>query len=506
MPSTLLIRPDASVSIGTGHIMRMIALGQAWQAQGGEVHFLCAEITPALEQRLASEGFHLLRIHATLGSQEDLSETMRLISEILQADRQNARVVLDGYHFGSDYQLGIKAAGFKLLVVDDYGHADFYHADWVLNQNISAREELYAKRSPDTKLLLGPKFAMLRKEFLAYKGWQREIAPVAKKILVTLGGSDPDNVTLKVIQALIDLDLHVKVVVGGSNPHLREIENFIQSQNNSTAFVELIVNSTNMPELMAWADVAVAAAGSTCWELAFMGLPSLLVILAENQVGIAKELESAGFGVRLGRGADFDYKLFQIALVRVSKNLAQRHKTSIAGRSLLDGMGCHRTVCQLNQSSAVCLRPVLDSDIELLWEWANDPVTRQNSFDSAKIPWEEHRDWCRKKLTDADCRLWIASNGGSAPVGCVRFDCEESEATISLTVAPSARGKGYGTQIIQQACERLFAESPFRLVHAYIKPNNIASVKVFEAAGFRYDSDAVCKEQACRYYTLHAKS
>jgi spore coat polysaccharide biosynthesis predicted glycosyltransferase SpsG len=180
MPSTLLIRADASVSIGTGHIMRMIALGQAWQAQGGEVHFFCAEITPALEQRLASEGFHLSRIHSPLGSQEDLSETIHLISETLQVDRQNARVVLDGYHFGSGYQLGIKAAGFKLLVVDDYGHADFYHADWVLNQNISAREELYAKRSPDTKLLLGPKFVMLRKEFLAYKGWQREIAPVAK--------------------------------------------------------------------------------------------------------------------------------------------------------------------------------------------------------------------------------------------------------------------------------------------------------------------------------------
>ena len=231
MPSTLLIRADASVSIGTGHIMRMIALGQAWQAQGGEAHFFCAEITPALEQRLASEGFHLSRIHSPLGSQEDLSETILLISETLQADGQNARVVLDGYHFGAEYQLGIKAAGFKLLVVDDYGHADFYHADWVLNQNISACEELYAKRSPATKLLLGPKFAMLRKEFLAYKSWQRETAPVAKKILVTLGGSDPDNVTLKVIQALIDLDLHVKVVIGGSNPHLREIENFLHSQN-----------------------------------------------------------------------------------------------------------------------------------------------------------------------------------------------------------------------------------------------------------------------------------
>ena len=346
MPSTLFIRADASVYIGTGHIMRMIALGQAWQAQGGEVYFLCAEITPALEQRLASEGFHLLRIDATLGSQEDLSDTMHLIAETLQADRQNARVVLDGYHFGSDYQLGIKAAGFKLLVVDDYGHADFYHADWVLNQNISAREELYAKRSPATKLLLGPKFAMLRKEFLAYKGWQREIAPVAEKILVTLGGSDPDNVTLKVIQALIDLDLHAKVVIGGSNPHLCEIENFIQSQNDSTALIEVVVNATNMPELMAWADVAITAAGSTCWELAFMGLPSMFVILAENQLEIAMQLDAEGFGICLGNWGGLKNDKLAEAISALARDNNFLKIVSKIGRGLVDGEGT-AAICKI---------------------------------------------------------------------------------------------------------------------------------------------------------------
>jgi UDP-2,4-diacetamido-2,4,6-trideoxy-beta-L-altropyranose hydrolase len=338
MPPTLLIRADASVTIGTGHIMRMIALGQAWQAQGGEVHFLCAEITSALEERLASEGFQLSRISAVLGSQEDLSETTHLITDTLQADTQNARVVLDGYHFGSDYQLGIKAAGFKFLVVDDYGHADFYHADWVLNQNISAREELYAKRSPDTKLLLGPKFAMLRKEFLPYKGWQREIAPVAKKILVTLGGSDPDNVTLKVIEALIDLDLHVKVVVGGSNPHLREIENFIQSQNDSTALIEMIVNATNMPELMAWADLTVAAAGSTAYELAFMRLPSVIFTIVENQNKNARELIGCGIFVDFGNESRNFFQWLS------ESNYAKRVQMSIEQAKLIDGFGVNRIV------------------------------------------------------------------------------------------------------------------------------------------------------------------
>lgn len=489
--------------MGTGHVMRMIALAHAWQDCGGETVFLCAEITPALKARLKEEGFLLEKFEASPGSREDLEATCAAIA-FYGAD--SIPVALDGYQFDADFQLGLKKAGCRLLVMDDYGHAGFYHADWVLNQNISAREEIYARRAPRTHLLLGTKFALIRREFLKYRGWQRQFPDTARKVLVTLGGSDPDNVTGKVIEALGPLDIEVKVVVGGSNPHLPELQQAVERLKTRPAKIELVQNPTDMPGLMAWADLAIAAGGSTAWELAFMGLPSLFMILAENQVGIATELESAGFGVCLGEGVDFDKGQLQIALRRFLENPAQRHKTSIAGRNLVDGMGCHRTVRRLNQSATICLRPVSHSDIELLWDWANDPVTRQNSFDSAKIPWEEHSSWCKKKLSDADCRLWIASNGGSAPVGCVRFDCKESEATISLTVAPSARGKGYGAKIIQQGCDRLFAESSFRLVHAYIKPDNIASVKVFEAAGFRYDSDAVCKQQAGRHYTLSAKS
>jgi len=503
MPSTLLIRADASISMGTGHVMRMIALAQAWQDGGGEVVFLCAEITPALEARLKEEGFLLEKIQASPGSREDLEATCAAIARY---GADSIPVALDGYQFDSDFQLGLKKAGCRLLVMDDYGHAAFYHADWVLNQNISAREELYASRAPHTRLLLGTKFALLRREFLKYRGWQRQIPEIARKVLVTLGGADPDNVTGKVIEALSPLDLEVKVVVGGSNPHLPALREAVVSRKTQPAKIELIVNPTDMPGLMAWADLAIAAGGSTAWELTFMGLPSLFMILAENQAAIATELESAGVGICIGRVADFDKDELQIALRRVLENSAERHRTSSAGRNFVDGMGCHRTACQLNQTSPICLRPVSYSDIELLWEWANDPVTRQNSFDSAKIPWEEHSAWCQKKLADADCRLWIASNGGNAPVGCVRFDGKESEATISLTVAPNARGKGYGTKIIQQACDRLFAESPLRVVHAFIKPENIASVKVFEAAGFGYDSDAVCKSQSGRHYTLHAKS
>ena len=498
----LLIRADASVSIGTGHIMRMIALGQAWQAQGGEVYFLCAEITPALEQRLASEGFHLSRIHATLGSPEDLSETMRLISETLQADRQNARVVLDGYHFGSDYQLGIKAAGFKLLVIDDYGHADFYPADWVLNQNISAGEELYAKRSPATKLLLGPKFAMLRKEFLAYKGWQRKIAPVAKKILVTLGGADPDNVTLKLIQALIDFDLHVKVVIGGSNPHLREIENFIQSQNNSTALIEVTVNATNMPELMVWADIAVAAAGSTSWELAFMGLPNLVFILADNQVEIAEGLSARQVATSIGRPSPDSFVYFKDKLGQLSVSHAERYRISQVGRELVDGSGAKRVLARM-VADALLLRRVEPGDFKILWEWANDPLVRLSSFEADSIPWEDHLDWCNRKMADTSCYFYLVSFQSGEPIGQVRFDIENQEAIISIGLALSLRGRGLGLAVLLTATALFFENSNAKKIHAFIKRTNHASMRLFELAGFHWLEETQCKSQTAYHYIFN---
>jgi UDP-2,4-diacetamido-2,4,6-trideoxy-beta-L-altropyranose hydrolase len=343
---TLRIRADASVSMGTGHVMRMIALAQAWQDEGGEAVFLCAEITPALEARLKEEGFLLEKIQAFPGSREDLEATCAAIA-LYGAD--SIPVAVDGYQFDADYQLGLKKAGCRLLVMDDYGHAAIYHADWVLNQNISAREELYASRAPHTRLLLGTKFALLRREFLKYRGWQRQIPEIPRKVLVTLGGADSDNVTSKIIQALAPTDVEVKVVVGGSNPHLPELEQAVENLKTLPAKIQLVVNPADMPGLMAWADLAIAAGGSTAWELAFMGLPSLFVILAENQVGIATELESAGFGVCLGKGIDLGKDNLAETDFFHTINAKFLHAVSSLGRKLVDGLGTQRMVSQIKE-------------------------------------------------------------------------------------------------------------------------------------------------------------
>ncbi|MFM7449166.1 MAG: UDP-2,4-diacetamido-2,4,6-trideoxy-beta-L-altropyranose hydrolase, partial [Leptolyngbyaceae cyanobacterium] len=271
----IVIRADASIRMGTGHVMRCIALAQAWQQEGGQVLFVMGIESPLLEVRLQAENMGVMHLSASLGSDEDVRQTVEIAQQV-NADW----IVVDGYQFGTAYQRGIKDAGFKLLIVDDYGHAEHYCADLVLNQNIGASEDLYANREAYTQLLLGTQYVLLRKEFWPWQGWQRQVPVIARKVLVTLGGSDPENVTLKVIQALQQLkleELEVVVIVGGSNPHYEQLQAAVQS---SSCQISLQQNVTNMPKLMAWADVAIAAGGSTNWELVFMRLPTLIISLA----------------------------------------------------------------------------------------------------------------------------------------------------------------------------------------------------------------------------------
>jgi spore coat polysaccharide biosynthesis predicted glycosyltransferase SpsG len=253
----------------------------------------------------------------------------------------------------------------------------------VLNQNIDAERLAYDCDS-DTELLLGTDYAMLRPEFQSWRGWQREIPEVARKVLVSMGGGDPDNVTLKVVQALRQTgisDLEARVVVGPANPHLEALR---QATAHSTG-IELLYDVTNMPELMAWADVAVSAGGSTCWELAFMGLPSVVLVLAQNQRGIAQGLDETGAAVNLGWHEDTSVEQIKNALFQLMRAPAVLGEMSRRGQELVDGDGVKRVAAKLRRVG-ITLRAMSADDCRLVWDWANEPETRASSFSPNPIP------------------------------------------------------------------------------------------------------------------------
>jgi len=484
LSQALVIRADASARIGTGHMMRCLALAQNWRRSGRTVIFVSAETTPALHTRLATEGFQSVQITAAPGTAQDVTETAEV------AKTRNASwVVADSYQFGGDYQRGIRAAGIRLLFIDDYGHAGEYTADLVLNQNLSPKAASYARRDPQTRLLLGPQYALLREEFLRWSDWQREIPAVARKVLVTLGGSDPDNVTAQVVKALHGLDVEVRVVLGGSNPHFESLSTAVSPPSS------LIRDATNMPELMAWADVAVAAGGTTSWELAFMGLPSLVLVLAENQRGIAVALEQSDIARKTAVG-QLGSDLANLLNDRELRSLLSRQ-----GKRLVDGYGASRVATCLF-APLLELRRVRPQDSRLIWEWANEPEARAVSLSQNPIPWEVHEKWFASRVDSPSCLFYIAGNGHEAHLGQIRYDVAGDTAVLSLSLAKQARGQGIGPALISRGSERCFADSSVTLIRAYVKPDNQASIHAFLKAGFTDDGTAEVSGTLMRQFIM----
>ena len=485
----LLIRADASTQIGTGHLMRCLALAQALKDAGGNVVFITACQSDDLLQRLREEGFNIHILAHPYPDPGDWDYTKDIL-----AAHPDAWVVLDGYHFDGVYQQRVKDTGHRLLVIDDMAYLKHYYADIVLNQNLHAGRLQYSCE-PYSRLLLGTRYALLRREFLAWRGWKREIPELARRVLVTMGGGDPENHTLKVIKALQNVEvpgLEAVIVIGASNPHAEVLEARIKQ---STIPIRLIRNAENMPELMAWADVAVSSAGATTWELLFLGVPTLLLVLADNQRYVAEHVESESAGRTLGWAKNISVEPLAKAVALLLKDLDWRTKAVKNARQIVDGQGAQRVVASIQEARAcgLRLRPVRQEDCYLLWEWANDPIVRAASFSSEVIPWEEHVRWFRTKLSDPSHYCYILVSEEGIPVGQVRFDTSGGEAESSISIAPNFRGHGYGAKAIRIASKRLFQDAAINRIYAHIKSNNNASICAFREAGYKMAEIKVVK-------------
>ena len=339
-PGTLLIRADASVSIGTGHVMRCLALAQAWQDQGGRAIFAVSDPPASVCQRLESERIEIWRTKGEPGSAHDARST----TEIARA-HDSKWIVVDGYHFGAAYQRELRAAGLRVLFVDDNGHAEFYLADLILNQNIHASENFYKQRDSHTRSLLGPRYCLLRREFEHWNGWKRDVSVLGRKVLVSMGGSDAGNATERVIFALKTIQvqgLDVIVVVGGANPHL----DLIESAAHSAGF-RVMKDVTDMPKLLAWADVIVAAAGSICWEICAMALPAVLIVTASNQVAVAQCLAELQVAFRLDSGVEGITRELPALLTKLIESRELRQRLSSRAAGLVDTEGSARVVQEI---------------------------------------------------------------------------------------------------------------------------------------------------------------
>ena len=340
----LLIRADATAALGTGHVMRCIALAQAWRAAtGGEPVFASAgELAPGLRARVETAGGRVCTLGPVVpGGADDRAAFCRLIRAL-----RPQRVVVDCYAVDEAYQRGVTEAGVPFLMLDDHRNQVAFCSDWVLNQNLHASEAFYASVRGAPRYLLGPRHALLRREFVERGAPQRDPARRVRELLVTPGGSDPHNVTelcVAAVAKLGDFGLHTTAVLG---PSVADADAVAARLRGLLPPARLTVarDVRDMYPLMARADVAITAAGSTTLETSFMGLPSLWVVVADNQVDQAEAAAAAGMAELLGAAPGLTPESVARALEALLQDPDRRAAYARRSQLACDGRGAERVV------------------------------------------------------------------------------------------------------------------------------------------------------------------
>lgn len=500
-PGTLILRADAGTAMGTGHVMRSLALAEAWRSAGGRSVML-GHCGAALAARIQAHGFEHVTLQRPETTAEELAARLRPMAEHARGDR--TWVALDGYTFEGACQAVVRQLGMRLLVIDDLAHLDRYQADVLVNGNLGAETRDYAYDEGGL-LLLGPGFALLRPEFRDAPA-ERVVPKAVRKVLVVLGGSDPGNVTGVVIDGLgrlADLGLEARVVVGPANPHLETLR--AQATRSATR-VELLANPPDMPRLMAEADLAISAAGTTCWELARMGLPALLVVVADNQEHIAGAVERAELAESLGRAERLTPEGVAGAMRRLCADAERRRSYAARGPRVIDARGADRVVAVMRAldgelpAEEVTLRFARPDDLVPLWRLSNEPSVRRSSMCSERITLEEHTEWFTERLLSPGVRMWVLDFHGVV-LGHVRYVYETPRmAEISLAVAPAFRRRGLALRLITQTREDACAELRAEQVRAIVRVENEASAAAFRRAGYRYAETRLVRGQKCRIF------
>jgi UDP-2,4-diacetamido-2,4,6-trideoxy-beta-L-altropyranose hydrolase len=339
----IIIRTDASSSIGIGHVMRCLTLAEELKRHNVNISFICREEVGHLNELIEQRGF---RVH-TLPANLDFVSDRVLTQEIIESQFKLPEwLVADHYGIDIAWESSFRDQVKKIMVIDDL--ADRNHdCDVLLDQNYSINENRYEKLVPGHCIqLLGPKYALLRLQFLEAREKSGKREDEVSKLFVFMGGADTDNVTCKVLKAIQILnrsDIATDVVVGVSNPYRDEVEKLASMIPNTRCYFQV----EDMVSLMATADLSIGGSGTTTWERCCVGLPSIVISIAENQIGIADNLEKKGVIINLGWHEKVKINNIKFALENLLERPDIRKQMRLKSLELVDAYGTNRVAREL---------------------------------------------------------------------------------------------------------------------------------------------------------------
>lgn len=351
----IVFRVDASSQIGTGHFMRCLTLADALKQRGTQIRVLSRHLPGHLRDMLAAKEHEFMPLNSS--SSEAISDDLAQSHWLGTSQRVDAQatvqalsdqtwdwLVVDHYALDARWESALRQTAKNILAIDDIANRQ-HDCDVLLDQNLYAdMDTRYTGKMPaHCRLLLGPRYALLREKF---RQLHEQVTPrtgPVKRVLVFFGGVDTGNCTARAIEALANIggyDLHVDVVIGAQHPCREQIESE-SAQYGFTCHVQ----TARMAELMAAADLAIGAGGAASWERCCLGLPALIVALADNQIDIARTLDLFGANIYLGKLEIASAPLMRRAILDLMNDQSRLEALSEKSYSLVDGLGSAR-LCQ----------------------------------------------------------------------------------------------------------------------------------------------------------------
>jgi len=351
----VVFRTDASTALGSGHVMRCLTLAEELRSHGAAVAFACRTHQGHMSDLIADRGFVVFRLSV---ADPDASRRDAALETSLQDDAAQTLaamrsagvvpdwLVVDHYALDERWEHVLRSRTRRIMVIDDL--ADRPHdCDLLLDQNFqSPRHSSYARLLPsDARLLLGTEYALVRREFELHRAsaLARRNGQV-RRVLVSLGGTDPANdtaVALAGLAAQAKEGVALDVVIGAGNPHRQAVRRLC----DDIPGAELHIQTSHMAELMTRVDLAVTAGGSTTWERCVVGLPAIVTIQSDDQAPIAKAVERIGGHRVLGSSKNLTAQDYGRALEALTADELMRMATISA--TLCDGRGAQRVATHL---------------------------------------------------------------------------------------------------------------------------------------------------------------
>ncbi len=501
MAGSAVFRVDASSSIGSGHVMRCLSLADALHRRSIAVSFVCRCEPGHLAELIERRGFpvFLLPGRDTAARQLPSSDYSSWLGTTWQKDVEQTRaaiessptkpnwLVVDHYAIGQDWERAMRSTSHRIMAIDDLANRH-HDCDVLLDQNLVAQMETryFGKVPAGCGSLLGPQFALLQKEYAGLHDCVSEREGPIRRLLIYFGGADAKNMAETALNAFLRLDrpdIQVDLVISSANIDTERIRSRVSAFRN----IHLHGQTETLAPMMAEADLAIGAAGTTTWERLCVGLPALVVTLADNQHPVADELHRRGLIRWLGN----QDQVTEAEITHALGESLQEGQDSRALRryaGLVDGKGAERVsaIMAVDKLTPLRAREANPTDESLLLTLANDPETRCNSIVVEPISPETHRDWFRSCLSNvAKCHIYVVETLGFAlTVGQARFEKVDDAWRISYSVSPVFRGRRMGKKLLECAILKLCEDEPTVELFGLVKSDNPGSRKIFESLGF----------------------